>query len=488
MESDSTPCLDETTRAGLLHLALPLPFFLQQMIQHKTLHIFLSKQTAWFWFAGKHHCLKPAPEPLDTELIVELCRELGPGRIVMFLEFPWVLTLYEITISLSQQELITYAKSCLGFPDHDQGKNQNHPEHITHPTSEEMPVGGIFFKQAQQDRVGLLCASLSKESIRLKKLLKEDTNISVEAVPLIVACMPKLLECPEDTLIFKGVEQSFFVNKTDGILKKYVELPTLGNVTGEDFVADQIPTDTTPQIISLFPNDDIEEHSGETIENDEHIGQPTSVSKQNTIKMEDVLSEWKGLAKSPQTGFWWTSLKKRRQLKLVNTWRIAAGVLILSVIVVSGLFYYRILNQNYILQDEFSSLELELEQHLQNSPSKLFTKREQHLEKLEEISKQLVNEAFWMQKTLQTILSSIEGAWLEGFKFNNSLLRLELLTLEPIHAVDLFLRLSKMSETSQVKFKSQQKSKIKGHEIIRFTLVIELTPPKNTGNQNLNRN
>ena len=62
----------------------------------------------------------------------------------------------------------------------------------------------------------------------------------------------------------------------------------------------------------------------------------------------------------------------------------------------------------------------------------------------------------------------------------------ELLKLEPVNAVDLFIRLSKMSKTAHVQLKSQQKSRIKGHEVIRFTLAIELAPP--TIKQNLNLN
>ena len=53
----------------------------------------------------------------------------------------------------------------------------------------------------------------------------------------------------------------------------------------------------------------------------------------------------------------------------------------------------------------------------------------------------------------------------------------KLLRLEPVNAVDLFIKLSKMSETAHVQLKSQQKSRIKGHEVIRFTLAIELAPP-----------
>ena len=43
-----------------------------------------------------------------------------------------------------------------------------------------------------------------------------------------------------------------------------------------------------------------------------------------------------------------------------------------------------------------------------------------------------------------------------------------------------------MSETAHVQLKSQQKSRIKGHEVIRFTLAIELAPP--TIKQTLNLN
>ena len=59
-------------------------------------------------------------------------------------------------------------------------------------------------------------------------------------------------------------------------------------------------------------------------------------------------------------------------------------------------------------------------------------------------------------------------------------------TLYIFLAVDLFTKLSKLSETAHVQLKSQQKSRIKGHEVIRFTLAIELAP--STIKQTLNLN
>ena len=55
-----------------------------------------------------------------------------------------------------------------------------------------------------------------------------------------------------------------------------------------------------------------------------------------------------------------------------------------------------------------------------------------------------------------------------------------------VNAVDLFIKLSKMPEAAHVQLKSQQKSRIKGREVIRFTLAIELAAP--TIKQTLNLN
>ena len=92
----------------------------------------------------------------------------------------------------------------------------------------------------------------------------------------------------------------------------------------------------------------------------------------------------------------------------------------------------------------------------------------------------MVEESFWKHQTLQTLLSSIKGAWLESFDFEGRNLRLRLQALAPINAVDLFLKLSKIPEADSVHFISQQKIKIKEHDLTRFTLLIKLAPPIST--------
>ncbi len=85
------------------------------MIQQKTLYISLAKRTVWFWSAGKRNCFKPVSKPLNSENILEQCRKRSSSRIILFLEFPWVLTYFDITITLSSEELASFTKMSLSL-------------------------------------------------------------------------------------------------------------------------------------------------------------------------------------------------------------------------------------------------------------------------------------------------------------------------------------------------------------------------------------
>ena len=454
------------------------------MSQLRTLYIFLSKQTVWFWFDGKTRCLESVAKPLSPKRILELCHEWNASKVVLFLEFPWVLTHFETTITLSPEELKSYAKMQLAFHDIPESELQNSTQaKQTNSFSTELPVGGIYFKQAQTDRVGLLCATLSAESLSLKNLLKQEFTSTVELVPLISACVPILLNNSSNSIIFKGLEQSFYLEKTDSLLTKLIELPSFSNVSQELFVADQLAQKTKPQTFRLIPLAKADAFVEDNPEAETEKTMPEPADIQNTVAIETVLSEWKGLAHSPKSGFWWAAPKNRRRLSLVGSWWTLAGLLILAVIAGTGLFYYETLKHRKVLQQELSSLEVELEQHINNSPALIYAAREKHLEELEKLAKQMVEESFWKHQTLQTLLSSIEGAWLEGFDFEGRNLRLRLLALAPIDAVDLFLKLSKMPEADSVHFKSQQKTKINEHELTRFILLIKLAPTISTQQQ-----
>ena len=58
---------------------------------------------------------KPVSKPLNSENILEHCRKWSASRIILFLEFPWVLTHFDITITLSSEELASFAKMRLSL-------------------------------------------------------------------------------------------------------------------------------------------------------------------------------------------------------------------------------------------------------------------------------------------------------------------------------------------------------------------------------------
>ena len=116
----------------------------------------------------------------------------------MFLEFPWVLTDFDITITLSSEELVSFARMRLSLANKtDTGESGVPAKQSRNLVTAGNHVGGIYYKQAQPDRVGLLCATLSKECVRLKNMLSLESGVSVEAVPLVVACLPLLLKNPD---------------------------------------------------------------------------------------------------------------------------------------------------------------------------------------------------------------------------------------------------------------------------------------------------
>ena len=268
----------------------------------------------------------------------------------------------------------------------------------------EFPVGGIYFKQAQADSVGLLYATLSAENLSLKNMLKQELPSAVELVPLISACVPILLKYSVNSIIFKGLEQSFYIEKTYSFLKKLVELPYFSNVSQELFVGDQLPQNSKPQSFRLIPEGSVEAY----FENNTEIDTANKISEttdlQNGVALITVLSEWKGLVHSPKSGFWWAAQNNHRRLRRVGSWWTLAGVLILALVAGIGLFYHETLKHRKVLPLELSSLEVELEQYTNNSPALIYAAREKHLEELEKLAKQIVEESFWKQQTLQTLL------------------------------------------------------------------------------------
>ncbi len=431
----------------------------------------LSEHTVWYSYAGQKRCLKPASKPLEIEKIVEQCKAWKASKVILLLEFPWILTHYELAIPLSAQEFKSYAQMRLGFPKVTESDQFSQTE--ISPTS-ELPVGGQYFKQKKTGQIGSLSAMLSQNAIDLKAALKTELHVSVEIAPLINFCIPYLLKKSDKTFLFKGIEQSYFIKISENGLQTLVELPSMGNLAQKNFVKDQFALDDQMVTYRLFPkvqNVTETETAPKALDNKPSF---EDAEKNIAISMESVLSEWKGLAKSPSAGFWWTNSSKNGSK---NKKRVIYGILFLLVILSSsGFIYYftQLFKQTDHLNQEAFLLEKKLEEILTETEDKSLIKRQQQIEVWEEFTKTLIQEAFWKKQIIQKIFISLEGAWLENFYLQENSLRLELLSMNSINAVDVYLRLSKIPEFKNVIFKSMESVTLKKQQVLRFILTIQL--------------
>jgi hypothetical protein len=109
------------------------------------------------------------------------------------------------------------------------------------------------------------------------------------------------------------------------------------------FLADQLPQNSKPQSFRLIPEASAEAY----FENNTEIDTANKISEttdlQNGVALITVLSEWKGMAHSPKSGFWWAAQNNHRRLRRVGSWWTFAGMLILALVEGIGLFYHETL-------------------------------------------------------------------------------------------------------------------------------------------------
>ena len=75
-------------------------------------------------------CLKPASKSHLAEYFFELRRGWSASSVVLFLDLPWLLTHFIITIYLLPHEVSSYAKMRLWFPNNPVGKVQSSQSEI----------------------------------------------------------------------------------------------------------------------------------------------------------------------------------------------------------------------------------------------------------------------------------------------------------------------------------------------------------------------
>ena len=163
------------------------------------LYIALSQHKIWIFNQEESLHLEKSESPLDVEKILSICPQPG-SKIILFLEFPWILSRFDLVPALSPQEAIQYSHSHLSF------KEESSIQDI---------MGTAFFEQNLVSKEGLFYTQLSPSGSELIQQLKKRFKVKVETAPLIYSCLPVLLKHSSSSLLFQGLEQTVLLEKQE---------------------------------------------------------------------------------------------------------------------------------------------------------------------------------------------------------------------------------------------------------------------------------
>ena len=154
-------------------------------------YIFLGRYEIWIVLRGQVVHAEVAPQALTFSDVIKQCSRWKCSKIVLFLEFPWVLLNVQVTIPLSRNDAFQFSRNVLGF-------HQSTADKFS-------KIGVCFFELAEKNKKGILSAALPPQTLKLIDGLQKNKRVKVEAVPLLCAYLPHLLKMPSDVIFFRGV-------------------------------------------------------------------------------------------------------------------------------------------------------------------------------------------------------------------------------------------------------------------------------------------
>ena len=163
-------------------------------------------------------------------------------------------------------------------------------------------------------------------------------------------------------------------------------------------------------------------------------------------------------------------------------------VLILLILSMTGFMYYWVEKTDRHL--ESIHLErLQLQQQLEDQ-----RKRVQESKAIQDLRAELEQAlklyAFKQQhryrqlEAFEQIFYSVEGAWIEQIRYHQKSISMNLFAEDPTVIPELLKRLSQSGKSEQVRLQSRSKIQIKGREVVRISLKMNIAPGKAKRNKN----
>ena len=210
-------------------------------------------------------------------------------------------------------------------------------------------------------------------------------------------------------------------------------------------------------------------------------GDHSQRSDTESRSMADLVSGFHGTVNDPQKGFAWIPPARKGSLRI---WM----VLILLILSMTGFLYYWVDKTDRHLEsidDERQQLQQQLEdQRKRVQESRAIQDQRAEMELAREQYAFQQQHRYQLLEALEQIFYSVEGAWIEQIRYHQYSISLNLFSEDPEVIPELLKRFSQSGKFEQVRLQSRSKIQIKGREVVRISLKMNIAPGKAKRNKN----
>ena len=239
-------------------------------------------------------------------------------------------------------------------------------------------------------------------------------------------------------------------------------VPKLGKTARENLIQDLF---AEPMAVARLSHPRVESETGDH----------SKPSDTESLSMADFVSGFHGTVNDPQKGFAWIPPSRKGSPRILL-------VLIPLILSITGFLYYWVERKDRHLESIHDERQ-QLQQQLEDQRKRVQESRaiQDQRAELEQSWKQYASQQqhrYRLLEALEQIFYSVKGAWIEQIRYHQNSISLNLFSEDPILIPELLKRFSQSGKFEQVRLQSRSKIQIKGREVVRISLKMNIAPGK----------
>ncbi|MBF0350773.1 MAG: hypothetical protein HQM11_07055 [SAR324 cluster bacterium] len=398
-------------------------------------YLILGPHQVWGLSNGKQIFSTTYPSDNSPQSIAELFPQKKYSKIILLLEYPWVMNSHEqLFTSLNNEEITQYIRNRFQTP------------HIL-----DSSVGFCFLEDGTQFGA-LFCSMMSFATQALIKVLQKLSRTPIESIPLTYLCIPELQQYPNHHILLETAAKYTFIQTQRGKIQQWVNIHATDRQQALLLLADMKQLETQQlTCLTISVNQD---------------------EATNTLTIENLISQGQFSQTSTRHPFSWNVQKSQNLAKYQKSLLIAVPSLLIS-----GILIWHQYTRNSIdhIKTELTQAMLKTdERRIQLQLLNDYTAQQNHFLQVNALYQHLKTYSSLAHSVLDQIISPIQGVWVKSLDYQDGKVEVALFTIDPELIPQVLVSLKSNSLIQNVHFKLQQKVELYQREVTEFVLNIEL--------------